>query len=191
MGRPRKFDEARAVDAAMRVFWATGYEATSTQELCEATGLGRSSIYNTFRSKHDLFTRALRRYVEITSERLTGLLGADLPVRVKLHRLLDAAVDDAVEVGRDGCLGVNTAVELSTRDPEVDRLLRRDAEWRIQEVRAVIEAGQRDGDVDAGRDAAAMARYVFTMIGALRLRARSGAERAELQGIADVAKAAL
>jgi AcrR family transcriptional regulator len=64
MPRPRTFDEDRAIDAAMRLFWTSGYEATSTQDLCEATGLGRSSIYNTFTSKRDLFDRALRRYTE-------------------------------------------------------------------------------------------------------------------------------
>lgn len=65
MARPRTFDEGRALDAAMHAFWANGYEATSTQDLCEATGLGRSSIYNTFSSKHDLFKRSLARYIEL------------------------------------------------------------------------------------------------------------------------------
>ncbi|CAM5616019.1 TetR/AcrR family transcriptional regulator OS=Streptomyces alboniger OX=132473 GN=CP975_28210 PE=4 SV=1 [Streptomyces alboniger] len=64
MARPRTFDEERALDAAMHAFWVKGYEATSTQDLCEATGLGRSSIYNTFSSKHALFRRALARYMD-------------------------------------------------------------------------------------------------------------------------------
>ncbi|NUS02366.1 MAG: helix-turn-helix transcriptional regulator, partial [Nonomuraea sp.] len=59
MARPRTFEEDRAVEAAMRAFWDAGYEATSTQDLCAATGLGRSSIYNTFAGKRDLFERAL------------------------------------------------------------------------------------------------------------------------------------
>ncbi|HEY4569169.1 MAG TPA: TetR/AcrR family transcriptional regulator, partial [Kribbella sp.] len=43
----------------MRLFWTSGYEATSTQDLCAATGLGRSSVYNTFTSKKALFQRTL------------------------------------------------------------------------------------------------------------------------------------
>ena len=54
----------------MHTFWANGYDATTTEDLCAATGLGRSSIYNTFTSKHELFRRALLRYVD--SERATA-----------------------------------------------------------------------------------------------------------------------
>ena len=75
MARPRKFDEGRALDAAMEAFWAAGYEATSTQDLCDATGLGRSSIYNTFKSKHDLFERALARYMEWQERRAVRAAG--------------------------------------------------------------------------------------------------------------------
>src|SRR5690606_8821359 len=63
MARPRTFEEEQALEAAMRAFWRRGYEATSTQDLCAATGLGRSSVYNAFDSKRELFTRALRRYM--------------------------------------------------------------------------------------------------------------------------------
>ncbi|CAM5718428.1 hypothetical protein SALBM311S_08525 [Streptomyces alboniger] len=64
MARPRTFDEEGALDAAMRTFWEKGYESTSTQDLCDATGLGRSSIYNTFKGQARLFERVLARYID-------------------------------------------------------------------------------------------------------------------------------
>jgi len=191
MGRPRQFSEERAVDAAMRVFWSQGYEATSTQDLCVATGLGRSSIYNTFHSKHDLFTLALEHYTRMTGELLTTLVGGEEPGRDRIRALLDDCVESAVEGGRDGCFGVNSSIELGPRDPAIDEHLRRNTEWRVQVIKAVVEEGQRDGSVHPGRDALSASRFVFANIGAIRMRARSGAERAELESIADMAMCAL
>jgi len=41
------------------VFWAEGYEATSMQDLVEAMGINRGSLYGTFGGKRALFLAAL------------------------------------------------------------------------------------------------------------------------------------
>ncbi|GAA3943884.1 TetR/AcrR family transcriptional regulator [Actinomadura viridis] len=190
MARPRNFDEERAVDAAMRAFWAAGYEATSTQDLCEATGLGRSSIYNTFKSKHDLFERALRHYMDGVARGQTELLEGEGTVREKVRTLLEMVVDD--ETGdRLGCLVVNTGVELAPRDPSIAERLRRDYEYRLGVLTGVIEAGQRAGEIDPARDARALAHFVLTTISGMRVAGRTGADREALKGIAATALGAL
>lgn len=128
MARPRQFDEDRALDAAMRTFWEYGYEATSTQDLCTATGLGRSSIYNTFRSKRELFARSLARYLDTMAEAQDAVLeDTSRPPAQRVRALLDKIVSDEFDHrphGRSlGCLGVNSTVELAARDPEAARLL--------------------------------------------------------------------
>ena len=55
-GRPRQFNEEQALEAAMEQFWAVGYEATSLQDLLRVMKLSKSSLYQTFGSKHDLFS---------------------------------------------------------------------------------------------------------------------------------------
>ncbi|TVT25169.1 helix-turn-helix transcriptional regulator, partial [Amycolatopsis rhizosphaerae] len=146
MPRPRKFDEDQAVEAAMRAFWAQGYEATSTQDLCEATGLGRSSIYNTFASKHDLFRRALTRYVELMSgAHLAVLRDEKRPALERVRAWLAMVIDGEFENRRDGrsvgCFAVNTTVEMAGRDEEADRVLHRDLELRLDALRSLISAG--------------------------------------------------
>ncbi|MFB7632104.1 TetR/AcrR family transcriptional regulator [Streptomyces sp. NPDC056149] len=188
MARPRKFDEGRAVDAAMEAFWAAGYEATSTQDLCEATGLGRSSIYNTFKSKHDLFERALSRYMERKNAELAELLDdGTRTARQRLRALLQRIIDEEFTHHPDGrgCLVVNAAVEISAHDPSVATALERDYGVRLEAIRAVIESGQRDGDIAPDKDARTLAHLLIAAVGGLRVSARAGVDRPALERVAD------
>ncbi|MFC5718916.1 TetR/AcrR family transcriptional regulator [Streptomyces gamaensis] len=187
MARPRKFDEERAVDAALEAFWSAGYEATSTQDLCEATGLGRSSIYNTFKSKHELYQRALLRYMELKTAAVAGLLDGGLPARERIRALLEAIVEEESAGDGRGCLVVNACVELAARDGEVAHALERDYRRRLGLLTGVIEAGQRDGGIDRAKDARALAHFVIATIGGMRVSARAGADRTALRGIARAA----
>ncbi|QKW52118.1 TetR/AcrR family transcriptional regulator [Streptomyces buecherae] len=196
MARPRTFDEERALDAAIWAFWVKGYEATSTQDLCSATGLGRSSIYNTFSSKHELFTRALARYMDVmTAGQVAVLEQVERPAMERLRALFDVVIDGEFErrvEGRSvGCLTVNTTVEIASRDPEVAALLARDLERRLASFRGVIEAGQRAGEISTARDADSLARFINAVIGGMRVSAQGGADRAVLESVADTALTAL
>jgi TetR/AcrR family transcriptional regulator, transcriptional repressor for nem operon len=175
MPRPRTFDEDRAVDAAMRVFWTSGYEATSTQDLCAATGLGRSSIYNTFSSKRDLFDRALRRYTEqFTGAQLEVIQDAGMPIRERIRRILWTAVEPEPD-DPAGCFVINTIVELGPKDPEIVDLLDRDHELKLVALTTAIRAAQAAGEIDPEQDASGLATYVFTVLGGLRVAARRNA----------------
>ncbi|MDL4772166.1 MULTISPECIES: TetR/AcrR family transcriptional regulator [Thermomonosporaceae] len=190
MARPRTFDEERAVDAAMRAFWASGYEATSTQDLCEATGLGRSSIYNTFKSKHDLYEMALAHYMDIMTASVLEVLEGDRPARDKVRTLLDRAVDPT-EGDPIGCLVVNSMVEMAPSDPAIAGRLERDRLRRFEALRAAIGAGVRAGEIDPGRDAGALAHFMIATIAGMRVASRGGAGRDVLKAIADTAMTAL
>lgn len=197
MARPRKFDEERALDAAMRVFWERGYEATSTQDLCDATGLGRSSIYNTFRSKHDLFERALARYLDaMTAVQAAVLDDVERPaadrVRAVLANVVESEAECRIGSGRAlGCLGVNTVVELAGRDPGAAVLLESDTVRRLALYRAVMEQGRRDGSITTSRDPEALARFLNATVAGLRVSSQGGASRADLEMIVETAMDAL
>ncbi|MEW2130370.1 helix-turn-helix domain-containing protein [Streptomyces sp. NPDC005435] len=196
MARPRMFDEQRALDAAMRTFWEKGYEATSTQDLCEATGLGRSSVYNTFKSKQDLFARALAHYIDtMNAAQLAVLEDARRAAADRIRALFAMVVDGETEHrsgGRGlGCLTVNTTVELAARDSRTGGMLERDTARRLAALRAVAEEGRRDGSITSRRDAEALARFVNAAIGGMRIASQGGADRTALESIAEVALDAL
>ena len=171
----------------MRAFWADGYEATSTQELCAATGLGRSSIYNTFASKRDLFVKALTRYMEERTAQLVQLMDdGGKSVRERLRTVLEWAVAPADD-DPAGCLVVNSTVEFGPHDRDIAERLDRHRRQRFAVLKAAIEDGMRTGEIDARKDAEALAHFLISTVGGLQVAARGGADRATLRSIADTA----
>ncbi len=63
-GRKRSFDSEAALDAAMNVFWAKGFEATTYGDLVAATGVNPPSLYAAFGDKQAFFEAAVQRYVD-------------------------------------------------------------------------------------------------------------------------------
>ena len=91
MARPREFDEDAVLDAVMDTFWHYGYEATSAQDLVQATGLGRGSLYAAYTSKDGLFEQAMLRYNQRSRENVDLLRGPG-PVLDCLRTLLVGVV---------------------------------------------------------------------------------------------------
>jgi AcrR family transcriptional regulator len=174
----------------MRTFWRAGYEATSTEELCAATGLGRSSLYNTFTSKRALFERALECYVAGRTGALLELLDGPGPAGEKVRTVLRDAVD-ADPGDPAGCLVVNTMVEFGADDAVVGPVLRRDRRRRLDALSLAIAAGQRDGDIASRRSPDELAEFVAATISGLRVAARGGVDRAAREAIAATALDAL
>ncbi|MGW4232203.1 TetR/AcrR family transcriptional regulator [Streptomyces sp. NPDC004980] len=191
MGRPRAFDETAVLDVVAREFRVHGFAETSTEQLCEAAGVRRSSLYNTFTSKDELFVRALERYVATTGERQELILADEsLSGAERLRALVDVIVGEeqlAPRRGRGaGCMVVQSFMnpDLRERDPRVARLLDRDVRERTSLVAGAIRAGQGDGSIAKGLDPEEGAMLVSTIISGLRVTAQTGAEPETLRRIA-------
>ncbi|WP_028927223.1 TetR/AcrR family transcriptional regulator [Pseudonocardia acaciae] len=191
MARPRKFDEVRVVGAAMDAFWRRGYEATSTRDLCDSTGLGPSSLYNTFGDKHQLYLRSLRTYREQGTAAQVALLRRPGPARERLRELLARAIDDDESDGPRGCFAINAAMERAAEDPEVKAEVRRNFDAVQAAIRETITRGQLSGELDPSLDAGAAARQLLVTYYGLRVMARTEDDRAVLLGVVDGALARL
>ena len=88
MARTKEFDPGAVLDAALELFWLRGYEATSMADLVDHLGVGRASIYATYRSKHDLYLKALDRYVRTKDAGLVRMLSQPGPVLPAIEALL-------------------------------------------------------------------------------------------------------
>jgi len=119
-GRPRAFDEAVVLGAAMRLFWRDGYSGASVPEISAATGLSTSSLYNAYGSKLDLLVAALDHYSDTVLDRhMLGPLARGAAGLADLDAFLDrlAAAIDLTQPR--GCLAVNTIAEFRDAPPPV------------------------------------------------------------------------
>ena len=78
-GRARQFDLDEALDRALEVFWARGYEGATLPELTRAMGINRPSLYAAFGNKEQLFRKALDRYQRGPMSFLTEALRSRRP----------------------------------------------------------------------------------------------------------------
>ncbi|GAA3691949.1 TetR family transcriptional regulator C-terminal domain-containing protein [Zhihengliuella alba] len=141
MPRTQAFARDDVVRAARALFWRSGYDNTSIPELEQATGLSRSSIYNTFGSKRGLFDAAVRSYFdEILRPRLGPLQAETVEPHAVLEYLdgMRQAFEQAGSLPATcGCLLINAAGAPIGQDAAVAGII---AEYR-SELRAAIERG--------------------------------------------------
>jgi TetR/AcrR family transcriptional regulator, transcriptional repressor for nem operon len=171
MARTKEFDPARALDAALELFWRRGYEATSMADLVEHLGIGRASVYGTFGGKHELYLRALDRYIDATDARVIERLSRPGPALPAVLELIDwyAGEAGAGESAGRGCMVVNAAVELLPGDEMVAR--RVEASWRTLEVAlaTALSRARAEGDLRADADPVGLARFLVVVLQGLRV----------------------
>ncbi len=192
MARPRKFDETHALTAAMTTFWRQGYEATSTRDLADSTGLGQSSLYNAFGDKRALYLMALRRYYETHTAEQIGLLEQPGPAKDRLRDLMIHAIDgDLSDPEGSGCFTINASVEKADTDDAVRAEVLRHFSTVEEALATAIARGQRSGEIAADRDTGTLARQVLSTYYGLRVLARVQKDREALLSVVESALTAL
>ncbi len=118
MARPREFDEAAVLDAAIERFWQRGYEATSVRDLADEMNIAGASLYNAFGDKRSLYARALNRYLDQTfRERIRRIEPATSPREAISTFLQEIIKRSLTDKQRRGCMLVNSAIESAPFDP--------------------------------------------------------------------------
>src|SRR5712691_9877951 len=185
MARPREFDVEAALERVTRFFCTTGFEQTSLDDVCQATGLGRSSLYAAFGDKRELYLSALERYEENAVSRIAEALSGPLPIREALAGFLRGMIDDIVAgPGRRGCFIVNCAAELARLDRGAAARVRRSLERIEARFRDALAQAKTRGELARGADVDALARFLTAGIQGLRLVGKANPDRQALEDVA-------
>lgn len=179
MSRPREFDEGIVLDRALSTFWSKGFDGTSVEDLVEATGLGRASLYGAFGDKQQLFTKVLDHYLA-KAEAIDTPPAAGMPAKQALTALTSGWV--AGMCPKDGPRGCFLSMVGTTGQSSdfVRRTLLRAVATRQKLLTKIIARGQQSGELESKGDPAALARFLLVMQQGVATAARAGLSQREL-----------
>lgn len=184
IGRPKEYDEAAVINAAMDVFWENGYEASSTQVLCERTGLGKGSLYHAFGSKQKLYEQALAHYQELGITAQTQILNGPGTAKQRLQALMQWGIEGDMDASQPrGCMAMFSVMERSSKDPVIDSINRAYVVRLEAALCRVIATGQERGELATDQPASSVARGFLASYYGLRLLGQSMPDRAFLEDV--------
>jgi TetR/AcrR family transcriptional regulator, transcriptional repressor for nem operon len=185
MARPAKFDRSEAVGAAMKEIWRDGYEAASVKHLSEVLGISRSSFYNAFGSREDLFREAVAAYLAIVPS--LPLLGpAREPVLPRLTDFVRANCRFIAQNDWSGCLVANCLAEICPADQGPGAEISRLALESARRLEALLDRAKVQGEIPQGADTHALALAVQTLLIGLSVFGKALRSEQELWRTAEV-----
>lgn len=186
------FNEETVLQRATALFLNKGYNGTSMDDLTKATGLSRSSLYNSFGDKHSLFMRCLQYYQSTEQGAIkVAVNSATSPVKkikTAFRHLIDVILKDDK---RNGCLLVNTTAELASVDKEVCDLIFRNTDTMEHLFAQWVKEAQQLGEISKTFTPTAIARHLFNTYAGLRISGQSTSDKKFLDDIVKVALSVL
>ena len=182
MARTKQFDERQALVSAMLVFWEKGYEGTSINDLEQAMGLKRTSIYNTFGNKSAIFERVMSCYKESVMAALFTELDNAPDIREGVRRMLNGALDIHFdEDNPGGCLVVLSIVESGQHDEQSQASMQQ----TIQELKSALQKrlskAKKNGELSKRLDAGATATTIATTMTGMMVLGKANFTKASLK----------
>jgi TetR/AcrR family transcriptional repressor of nem operon len=189
MPKTKQFDETEVLVKAREVFSEKGYNGTSMDDLVQATGLSRSSIYDTFGDKHGLFIKSLTHYRNTQQFDMERSCAKTDSPKKKIRSVFDYFIKDILgDKDRSGCLLINMSLELGSTDKEVAALSLLNMEETEQQFVSLVKEGQAKGEISKKYTAKALARHLYNTMVGLRV---NGTTRPDGEALRDIVKLTL
>ncbi|MXN49133.1 TetR family transcriptional regulator [Shinella kummerowiae] len=188
IGRPRQFDRDMALLAAMRIFWAQGYEATSIQDLVLAMGVNKPSLYSAFGCKEEIFREAVELYDRLEGRATTQSLTMSATARGAVETMLLAnARAYTSDEGPRGCMIVLSSLLGAPANEGVRAFLAKNRLDGEKALKIRLEQGVAEGDLSPAADVDQLAAFYTTVLEGLSIQARDGASIDKLNMIIEAA----
>jgi TetR/AcrR family transcriptional regulator, transcriptional repressor for nem operon len=170
MPRTEDFNRGEVLDKAKNIFWLKGYNGTSMQDLVDATGLNRSSIYNSFGSKMKLYLQTLEKYQGDSNELFERAnqqnRNAIETIGLIFLYVLEAILEDDEE---RGCMIINCHTEIGNQDAYLKGLLEANQERLLGIFKDLVTQGQAEGSIRSDEKSELLAYYLVNAFQGFRI----------------------
>ncbi|EJQ45782.1 hypothetical protein IEE_02160 [Bacillus cereus BAG5X1-1] len=178
MARLREFDEEKALDAAMQLFWEKGYATTSLSDLTAKMEIQRPSLYAAFGDKEGLFEAALRRYTNLHATSIRTKLQKEQSVKESIRMFFENMVEEEYKrESNKGCFCINTMVEIAPHNEKFEVLTREHQMYLSVIFQELIAKGIQSGELQSDVNAKALAQTLVTSLIGLTVLMKSRPER--------------
>lgn len=176
MARPQEFNRDKALSGAVQCFWQKGFSETSMSDLLKAMSVSRSSFYNSFGDKNEVFREVLSVYgAQVNSLIKPTLLNSNLDPWGAIRAFFELTLlNSNAEMTSKGCLLVNTLSESAIVNPEYQEL--------AKSLMKPVEQGLISclGRAFSEKRAQEHGQWLFTQLLGWRIQSQSGLEKSEL-----------
>ncbi len=189
-GRPRAYDPDVVLKKALEVFWQKGFAATSLDDLVEATGVNRPSLYAGFGDKEALYLKAMELYQREIAEQLDEVLtcqGCTGGLRGIIRRYFDVMIRAYTGEAEHplGCAFMCTALTDAPQHESILEMLQGTIEGFDRRFESFFSTAKAMGFLSAEADPKLLTQMISGLTSNLLVRARAGASRADLEIIVD------
>jgi AcrR family transcriptional regulator len=186
-GRPRAYEPQVALGKALDLFRTQGFAATSLDDLSEATGMNRPSLYGAFGDKRELYIKSYQRYREEAAAAMGDIFRQELPLRERLQRIFASALDIYLSggTGPRGCFTVVTAASEAVGDPEIRAMVLEGLTGLDKAFAGCFRRAQEKGELPESVDPVVLAQIASATIHTIAIRARARVPRKELEAIVE------
>src|SRR5687768_10935324 len=77
------------ISASVNLFLAQGFPETSMREIAEAAGMGKSSLYDYFKTKDDILLFIIEDVTAKLTEQAQAIAGLNLPPDARIKQIMD------------------------------------------------------------------------------------------------------
>ena len=184
-GRPRAFDPVDVDDAIMATFWRKGYGATTLDDLCDATGLKRPSLYKVIGSKEEAYLSAVDRYLTEHGTRYVAALTAGGSFAEDLTAFYRTYVETVSSAYGPGCpVGCTVPVDTETL-PRLKEILAQAIGKLDGIATGRAKKAAAAGELSAALSAPEAGRLIVGTLLSLSIRSRAGEGSAALRRTAN------
>lgn len=188
MPKYKQFDKEKVLEAASVVFHEKGYNGTSIDEILTATGLSRSSLYDSFKDKHNLYLQSLEFYKNANDKKFQNLDEKNLNGLQKLEAMFKGVINHLADNPDDnGCLLVNAAAEMSKQCFKTSQVICNNKEEVQNLFSSWISDAEEKKVVKLQKPAKVYGQFLYNTLCGLRVMSQSGAGKTELSNVVKVA----